>query len=132
VRLLRPSGLDVNYTRGFDGEDLDFLGDLAGIAGLEGEAQGLGRRVDAPARPVGPAEAGADGVQRGSCSGVQGRRLGECAHHGGHRLRVGPGLVDRGRRGRRTFTTSKQPDGTSSVVGRVLDLAPPSASREPT
>jgi hypothetical protein len=30
VRLLRPSGLDVNYTRGFDGDDLDFLGDLAG------------------------------------------------------------------------------------------------------
>jgi len=30
VRLLRPSGLDVDYTRGFDGDDLAFLGDLAG------------------------------------------------------------------------------------------------------
>ena len=30
VRLLRPSGLDVNYTLGFDGDDVDFLGDLAG------------------------------------------------------------------------------------------------------
>jgi hypothetical protein len=30
VRLLRPSALDVNYTRGFDGDDVGFLGDLAG------------------------------------------------------------------------------------------------------
>jgi hypothetical protein len=30
VRLLRPSGLDVNYTIGFDGDDVEFLSDLAG------------------------------------------------------------------------------------------------------
>ena len=47
VRLLRPRALELNYTRGFDGDDVGFLGDLAGtsirqLSVVDHELQDLG------------------------------------------------------------------------------------------